>query len=150
MSKQLYTVGFLFDRDEKNVLLVHKTRPKWQAGKWNGIGGKTEVNESARECMIREFEEEAGLRIENWYEFMCLNGSESNGNKFEISFFYAYDDNLNDARSVTDEIIAIHAVDNLPNVVPNLHWLIPMALTMKDYNNVKRFDITERKEVTND
>ena len=40
-----YTLGFVFDRDLQHVLLIQKQRPAWQAGKFNGIGGKLEAGE---------------------------------------------------------------------------------------------------------
>jgi len=56
---EAYTCGFLFWRDE--VLLVRKTRPDWQAGLLNGIGGKMERGEEPLPSMVREFREETGL-----------------------------------------------------------------------------------------
>ena len=38
------------------VVLTHKNRPAWQAGKLNGVGGKIELLESPVAAMVREFE----------------------------------------------------------------------------------------------
>jgi hypothetical protein len=38
MNKKRYVLGFMFDQHD-NVLLVEKSKPAWQAGKYNGIGG---------------------------------------------------------------------------------------------------------------
>ena len=46
MIKKHYVLGFIFNRQKDNVLLVEKKRPEWQKGKWNGIGGKIKENES--------------------------------------------------------------------------------------------------------
>jgi hypothetical protein len=35
-----YVLGFMFDEELRNVALIRKIKPKWQEGKWNGIGGK--------------------------------------------------------------------------------------------------------------
>lgn len=58
---KLYTLGFAFSPTLADVLLVRKTRPDWQFGKYNGIGGHMEPGEPALGCMVREFKEETGL-----------------------------------------------------------------------------------------
>ena len=57
-----YTVGFIFNKDLSKVLLIHKTKPEWQAGRINGIGGKVEDGEEYVDCMVREAEEETGIK----------------------------------------------------------------------------------------
>jgi len=42
------------------VLLLNRDYPGWM-GCWNGVGGKLEPNESPRESMLREIQEETGL-----------------------------------------------------------------------------------------
>jgi len=68
--KQIYVAGFAFNGDR--VLLIEKTKPEWQAGKLNGIGGKVEKydhDEYAAQC--REFWEETGISTNalNWTKF---------------------------------------------------------------------------------
>ena len=52
------------ERDSK-VLLLHRIKKKndENQGKWIGIGGKLEENESPEEGCVREFLEETGLRL---------------------------------------------------------------------------------------
>ena len=52
------------ERDGK-VLLLHRIKKKQDenAGKWIGIGGKLEENESPEEGCLREFREETGLQL---------------------------------------------------------------------------------------
>jgi 8-oxo-dGTP diphosphatase len=49
------------------VLMIHRNasdRPgDYHAGKWNGLGGKCDADESPREAACREFEEEAGVKL---------------------------------------------------------------------------------------
>lgn len=50
-------------------------------GKWNGLGGKLEAGESPEDGVIREVEEESGLRIQNprlrgVMTFPCFKGNE--------------------------------------------------------------------------
>lgn len=49
-------------------LMLHRTKKEHDAsqGKWIGVGGKCEANESPDECMLREVNEETGLTIGHW------------------------------------------------------------------------------------
>lgn len=55
-----YVVGFAFDQ-HGSVALIHKERPSWQKGRWNGLGGHIEEGETGSEAMAREFLEETGM-----------------------------------------------------------------------------------------
>ncbi len=48
-------------------LMLHRTKKNQDenAGKWIGIGGHLEENESPEECMLREAREEAGMELKN-------------------------------------------------------------------------------------
>jgi 8-oxo-dGTP diphosphatase len=53
---------------ERKILMIHRDAPGLQAadyhaGKWNGLGGKCELNESAAQAAMREFKEEAGVSV---------------------------------------------------------------------------------------
>ena len=43
------------------MLLRNKKKNDINEGKWIGVGGKVEINESPEECIIREIKEETGL-----------------------------------------------------------------------------------------
>lgn len=75
-------------KDGKTLMLHRNRRPgDMHKGKWNGLGGKMHEGETPEECVIREVEEEAGIRIRdpklcgiltfpefnkgvNWYAFV--------------------------------------------------------------------------------
>jgi 8-oxo-dGTP pyrophosphatase MutT (NUDIX family) len=61
-----YVLGFLFSDDLKKVILIRKNRPANQIGLLNGVGGKIEYGESCFSAIVREFQEETGVLIENW------------------------------------------------------------------------------------
>jgi 8-oxo-dGTP diphosphatase len=125
---QRYSLGFAFDYNKKDILLITKNRPAWQAGLWNGIGGHVEEGESALDCMVREFREETGLRTEGdqWVFLTTFQGPD-----FIVDTFYTCSDMIYEAESMTDEpvscvpvqldLIRMHSISNLP-------WLIAMAL----------------------
>jgi 8-oxo-dGTP diphosphatase len=63
-SAKRYVVGFYMGfGDDPLIALIQKKRPKWQEGKFNGIGGHVEETETPFEAMVREFREEAGLNV---------------------------------------------------------------------------------------
>ena len=57
------TLCYIF-KDEKVLMLYRNKKEKdVHEGKWNGLGGKVEANETTLECVIREVLEESGLKI---------------------------------------------------------------------------------------
>lgn len=96
-----YCLGFVTDEEGRHVLLMEKRRPSWQAGQFNGIGGKLERSESAEQAMIRECQEETGLNIQTWHPLGKVNFS---GGSVEV--FYAQAD-LSMAIQTTDEPVIV-------------------------------------------
>lgn len=121
-----YVAGFLFNEEMNQVVLIKKTHPDWQKDFLNGVGGKIEKGENPYMTMKREFEEEAGLTINDWKGFCEISG------KDWLCYFFYSTSNLykNGTKSMTDETIQIVDVNNLFNepVIENLRWLIPMCL----------------------
>ena len=52
---------------DEQTLMLHRVKKKndHHLGKWNGLGGKFEEGETPEECVVREVEEESGLKIED-------------------------------------------------------------------------------------
>lgn len=128
-----YVCGFLFDsivHPFNRVLLINKLRPAYQVDKLNGIGGKVEPGETHVEAMQREFKQETGLQIDEWIYFCQIRYID----KATIHFFYAQGD-IDSAQTQTDEqlqILGVTAMLNIWCIVPDLRWLIPMALRMPE------------------
>jgi len=59
----LATLGYVISKDRKKTLLVHRNLRADDAhfGKYNGLGGKMEPQESIHDCIGREIQEEAGI-----------------------------------------------------------------------------------------
>ena len=51
-----------------SYLMLHRVKKEHDAshGKWIGVGGKCEAEESPDECMLREVKEETDLEITQW------------------------------------------------------------------------------------
>lgn len=127
---QRYVVGIAFALDLRTVLLIEKKRPKWQEGRWNGVGGKVEPGEDFPAAMEREFREETGLLVpaERWRHVLTYQGSHGAG--YEVRFFTTATDDVFEAKSLTDEDVGLHYLGTLTEipVIGNLRWIVPMCL----------------------
>ena len=122
-----YVCGFLFDSHGSWVWLIKKSKPKWQVGMLNGIGGKIEENELPLHAMRREFLEETGAIVDDWQQFMMLSGPDY-GVYFFRNFWNGKESFNSILRQTTDEAPMLVNASLLPtNVIPNLRWIIPMA-----------------------
>ncbi len=141
-----YVCGFLFSPDYEVVALIKKNKPDFLKGYFNGIGGHIEEGEYSHDAMVREFEEETGVHISLWDYFCTLEGSDEDGNLFNVEFYKAIDNNYSYVESKTDEEVALCTTELIINgkqkVFNNLKWLIPMALCM-DKDRAKSFVIQE-------
>ncbi len=129
-DKKTYVVGFLFDPEETQVVLIRKNRPEWQKGKLNGVGGKVEPGEAPMNAMSREFKEEAGVDIPAT-DWRCFVSMEYRGT---MIYFYTARREC-EVRTMTDEKVDWHIIEVAHDdcgslkTLPNLKWLIPLALS---------------------
>jgi len=130
-----YVTGFLFSNDARKVVLIKKINPQWQYGLFNGVGGKIEANELSVDAMVREFEEEAGVLIarEQW----CCYAKIHRPHCYDLDVYFAHSELAFNVRTMEEEQIQIFDTQALPvNLIPNLKWLIPMALDKQaDFSN---------------
>lgn len=120
-----YVVGFLFSPCLTRVALITKNRPAWQAGLLNGIGGKVEPGENPLAAMVREFNEEAGLLLQDWSHFASM----SEQGRFALDMFAAIGD-VDAVTSKTDEPVAVLTVTEAlqRETVENIPWLLLLAV----------------------
>ena len=135
-----YVVGFAFNEEKTRVVLIEKQRPDWQKGKLNGIGGKVKEDESIIMAMEREFLEETGLLIpkDQWERFVKIGDNNHHGSM--VHFYRAFVDTINEVKSATDERVMVLTIEGLQHcdmedVIPNLSWLIPLALDASSYSD---------------
>lgn len=107
-SAKLYSLGLMFSTDRSRVALIRKATPQWQAGKLNGVGGKAEPGETARQAMVREFHEETGVLTEasSWQLFARLGSPH-----FEVHVFRCFDDRVDHCQTLTHEMVVVENVD---------------------------------------
>lgn len=125
---KLMVLGFLFDRTGDKVLLIEKlSGPPYVVGKWNGIGGKVEPNESTIDAMRRECLEETALPIMDWKEFGSLDGPD-----WAVLMYRAnHRTNQPFLQREVERLEWFWVKDVLEGKVKipyNLNWLIPLAL----------------------
>jgi len=145
MSKQYFTLGFIFDTTLDKVLLIKKNRgPKNvnMLGKLNGVGGHLKDKEPPLSGMQRECFEETGLKIDNWTEFCRLNAQFG-----YVYCFYVVTDDISNYKQIENEPLNIYDTSDEWGLgygfyqefdrMANLDWLIPMAL-----NHYKKLDST--------
>lgn len=132
--------GFLFSMDRKRVALIRKNKPEFHNGMLNAIGGKLEPGEMFMEAMSREFYEETGVLFLKWEYFLELNVP-----NWLVKFYRAFSDDIDKVKTTTDEAVDIYKVNYLSDylIVPNLRWLVPMALC----SNVAQARVDERNNV---
>lgn len=136
-DRQEYVLGFMFRPEKDRVALIRKSKPEWQRGKLNGIGGKVE-NESKYTAMVREFREETGVEThgQQWEYFCRLEGS-----AFSVHCFTTVGD-VYSCKTMEQEdvkIVDVNEIDNRrnpprPQMVENLPWLIHLAIDCLEDN----------------
>ena len=62
---QLATLCYV--KNNNKTLMIHRVKKEndMHEGKWNGLGGKFLPGETPEQCVIREIQEESGLKIED-------------------------------------------------------------------------------------
>jgi 8-oxo-dGTP diphosphatase len=119
-----YVLALLFTPDGKRVALMHKTRPAWQAGRVNALGGKLALGEMPAEGARREVREEAGVDVREWEEFLVWEDP-----VYRLHAMRAFDEAAEHVYTAEDQEVFLAATDALPlNLIDNLRWLIPLAL----------------------
>ncbi len=119
-----YVLALLFTADAREVVLVRKIRPAWQAGRVNALGGKVHQGEQLIDAARREVREEAGVDVDQWEEFLVWHDAE-----YRLRVVRAFDDAARLARTAEDQEVFLASVRGLPlDVIDNLRWIIPLAL----------------------
>ena len=120
-----FAIGFVFNEAEDAVLLIKKRKPKWQAGHWNGVGGKIEEGETPLKAINREFREETGVvhAFEHVITFVCPSGT-----VFVFKAISEHEEIMFEQLEI--EQLKVWRLVLLPhNMMANLKWIIPVCLS---------------------
>lgn len=141
--QQDYVLGFVFDLYAKKVLLMKKKKPEWQAGFFNGIGGKVEsdesdmIDEDIYAAMTRECEEETSVKTHklDWRHFCTMQGlncPDGDWNVYCLALYLTSPDMKVNFTTNEDELVVWFDLDHiqvmLPKLLGNIPWLVNMAL----------------------
>ncbi|MGH7624516.1 MAG: NUDIX hydrolase [Gemmatimonadaceae bacterium] len=119
-----YVLALLFTPDRRQVVLMRKSRPAWQAGKTNALGGKVQPGEAPSDAARREVREEAGVDVAPWEEFLVWDDP-----FYRMHALRAFHEAAQRARTAEDQEVFLADARELPlNVIENLRWLVPLAL----------------------
>lgn len=119
----LYCLGFAFFPNG-DCVLIKKSKPAWQKGRWNGVGGKIEDGEDSHAAMSREFKEETGV-LTDWCQWKLFTVM-----RFTDVRVFCFVTKLNETdkpRTTTEEEVSIVSPHERYNTLENLEWLVPMA-----------------------
>lgn len=127
-----YVLGFMFSASLRYVGLIQKAKPEWQAGKWNGVGGRVEALDfTYLDAMVREFYEETGVQTRNRDWFPIAIGAFPSGRVF---IYAAQSEKVFDIKQTTAEKPDVFCVREIKysdvDMIPNLRWFIPLCQTI--------------------
>jgi 8-oxo-dGTP diphosphatase len=121
-----YVLALLFTTDGARIALMRRTRPAWQAGRINALGGKLRPRESVCAGASREVREEAGVEIPAaaWEEMLIWDDP-----MYRLHVVRAFHDSAKAVRTMEDQEVFLAQSAQLPaHVIDNLRWLVPLAL----------------------
>ncbi|MGE5727442.1 MAG: NUDIX domain-containing protein, partial [Gemmatimonas sp.] len=65
-TKSAFVLALLYSEDLQRIVLMRRTRPAWQAGRVNALGGRLLPGETAEAAARREVREECGVDVAAW------------------------------------------------------------------------------------
>lgn len=133
-----YVLGFAFI-PEGDVALIEKSRPDWQRGRLNGIGGHREgAMETPADAMAREFMEETGVSIEppEWRKVGIMRCD----NAWRCTVFTVVDNRVRKVRTTTDERVQLYSRKGLEfskdKLIENVPALIELCRMRADFTGM--------------
>lgn len=117
-----YVLGFCF-LPNRSCILIQKSKPDWQQGLVNGLGGSIEPGESIYLAMAREFQEECGIAThpKQWRHALTFGTDEWELNVLRTMLpYYSQDLRSCDEGEVS---IYIDPPDNMEQTALWLYWM---------------------------
>ena len=143
------TLCYLVDKNKGEVLLAMKKRG-FGVGKVNGVGGKVKAGESIEEGMLRETEEEIGVKLSSFekvgvIDFYFTVSSEDKDWNQEVHVFIAdkWDGEPSESEEMRPFWTDINAMP-LKDMWPDDEYWLPRALAGERIRAAFLFDENER------
>lgn len=129
------------EKDDKYLMLYrNKKKNDINEGKWIGIGGKFEKDESADECLLREVKEETGLVLKD-YQFRGVVYFRTDEGYSEDMYLYTSDSYTGELQECTEG--ELHWIDKDKILDLNL-WEGDKYFIEKILNNESNIEMTMR------
>jgi 8-oxo-dGTP pyrophosphatase MutT (NUDIX family) len=137
-----YTLGIALTED--SFVFIRKTKPEWQAGKLNFVGGKIEENETGEECISREFFEETGVLVpvDDWKyvgRLYRLQKMDSTKDAFEVLIYISIHEDIKNVKTTTEEEILLITPEELDINSEIRSQLLPNIMTMVHFIQCEDF-----------
>jgi len=84
--KTIYTANLIVEDKDKNILLVKRVPRGAETSLWSLPGGTKKKNEKIEDTLIREIQEELGLKIKQYRQFKTYKNIYQN--KIVISYYF--------------------------------------------------------------
>ncbi len=126
--------NLLIIHQHPRVLLGMKKR-RFGAGRWNGYGGKVLDGESIEESLIREVEEEAGVRIQEFEKVGILDFKlEETGEEIEVHLYkgHKFTGELKETEEMTPKWFNIDEIPFTQMWPTDMYWM-PLLLKGKKF-----------------
>ena len=124
-GNRVFVLALLFTPDGRQVALMRRTRPAWQAGRVNALGGKVAEGETPADAARREVREEAGVDVAEWTEVLVWEDRE-----YRMHVVRAMSSRASMVRTMEDQEVFLADVAALPDeVIGNVRWLVPLRWT---------------------
>ncbi len=150
----MYTYTLVFINIASHIVMINRNKAPWM-GMWNGLGGKIQEDETPKQSIKREIQEELGVHISlhDILERGILTWNTFEADGQGIHLFYVELDQLDLAFPIQmDEgIIDLKRIDwithlNNKGVAPNIKYFLPQLISSKIHVHC-HFENEQLKEV---
>lgn len=153
--KKIMTLCLINDGDR--VLLGMKKRG-FGEGRWNGFGGKVKESESIEDAAMREFEEEANVKILNMRKRAVLEFYYEDSDEIMETHLFTcenYEGEILETEEMRPNWFYLHEIPFDKMWPDDTHWM-PMLLAgknfhgkfyFKDKNEIRDFELVEVEEI---
>lgn len=131
----------LFYRRENEILLAMKKRG-FGEGRWNGVGGKVEKDESIEEALVRESQEEIGVAPNSLGKVALLNFTFPDGSPdWEVHVYFSdkYDGEPTETEEMKPKWFDINNIPYEQMWEDDIYWL-PLVIDGKKIEGKFAFD----------
>lgn len=124
------------NEEEPKVLLIQRGYEPYK-GCWAFPGGFMEMDETTKECAIRELEEETGLRLDNMVQVGAYSkvDRDPRGRTITIAYLAIVDDQLSVIAQDDAAMAEWFSINNLPTLAFDHKEIMADAISM--YNIIK-------------